>query len=384
MSRDGAQASHTDGEVWTGASGPRVARPGSWRTPGVPQSRTYDPGREVEHPGSEVYFPPVPNGLDYLISVVEHLEAGTERVSARDLKYAVLHLAAGTEVLLKARLQHEHWSLVFKDPANAKRAELEDGSLISCSPEDTVKRLRNIAKVNINEKDGDAVLRLAKHRNALQHYGLFGQSANARAVESRAAEVLDFLIRFLDEDLLPLLSGQEAAAAQTDLELIRGGLAQIEGFVKKRMQRLRVDLEPLRDRTLQCPDCRQWALMAEREWVTTEPALQGASRISRCRFCGTSRAAEEIALVYGVEILGRDPGMPDLLLGLMAAEHCPHCEAETLAEGARFAADPDIPVAFCFQCTRSWPALVMCPGCGHGFRPTRSAMACESCLSATR
>ncbi|MFJ5534146.1 hypothetical protein [Streptomyces sp. NPDC093261] len=126
--RDDAQPSESNSDVWTDQFGVHVAVPGSRRRPGVPEARTYDPGREVEHPGSEVYFPPVRNGLDYLVSVVEHLEAGTERVSARDLKYAVLHLAAGAEVLLKARLQLEHWSLVFSDPAKARRSELEDGS----------------------------------------------------------------------------------------------------------------------------------------------------------------------------------------------------------------------------------------------------------------
>ena len=363
-------------QVRTDTEGTHVPQPGSWRSPGVADGRLYDPGRDVEHPGSEVYFPPVPNGLDYLLSVVEHLEAGTERVSARDLKYAVLHLAAGTEVLLKARLQLEHWSLVFSDPAKAKRAELENGSLLSCGPDDTVQRLQDIAELHITDKDRKALSRLAKDRNALQHYGLFGQSANARAVESRAAEVLDFLIRFVDEDLLPALPPVEAEAAQTDLERIRGGLTEIEGFVKKRMQRLGAELEALRHRTLQCPDCRQWALVVE---PTQE---QGAARACRCRFCGMARDAEEVALVYGVEILGRDPGMADMITGLTATDLCPHCELESLVEGVVFATAPDAPMSFCFQCTRMQPALVPCPGCVSLFRPAEGITSCESCAAA--
>ncbi|MEU7306278.1 hypothetical protein [Streptomyces sp. NPDC007206] len=335
--RDDAQPSESNSDVWTDQFGVHVAVPGSWRRPGVPEARTYDPGREVEHPGSEVYFPPVPNGLDYLVSVVEHLEAGTERVSARDLKYAVLHLAAGAEVLLKARLQLEHWSLVFSDPAKAKRSELEDGSLTSCGPDETVHRLQNLAGVKITGNDRKALSTLAKDRNALQHYGLYNKNSNARAVESRAAEVLDFLIRFLDEDLLPALPKEETEAAEADLERIRGGLVQIEVYVKQRMQRLRPELEPLLDRTVKCPDCRQWALVVE-------PAqAQGAPRDSRCRFCRMVQEAEGIAIVYGVEVLMRDP--------VKAVQNCPRCEVESLVNGVRFAADPDAPVAFCFQCT---------------------------------
>lgn len=325
-------------EVSVDADGAHVARPGSWRRPGVADGRLYDPGREVEHPGSEVVFPPVPNGLDYLLSVVEHLESGDERVSARDLKYAVLHLAAGAEVLLKARLQLEHWSLVFKDPGQAKRSELENGTLKSCGPDETVQRLKDIAGIVIADKDTSALWKLAKHRNSLQHYGLFGQSGSARAVESQAAEVLDFLIRFLDEELLPALPPHEAEQSTTDMERIRGGLSQIRGFVTKRMQRIRAELVPIRERTLQCPDCDQWAFVPDLE----------RNRV-HCRFCGGERTADDAAIVYAVSVLGRDPVSPDVF-GVMAVEVCPDCQGESLVPGAMTAAAPDEPVYFCFTC----------------------------------
>lgn len=50
--------------------------------------------RPLAAPGSFLKIAPVANGLDYLVSVVDHLEpnAEGEPPSARDLKYAVLHL----------------------------------------------------------------------------------------------------------------------------------------------------------------------------------------------------------------------------------------------------------------------------------------------------
>jgi hypothetical protein len=51
-------------------------------------------------PLKKINFPPIQNGFDYLMSTVEHLR---ERPTARDLKYAVLHLQAAVEVLLKVR-----------------------------------------------------------------------------------------------------------------------------------------------------------------------------------------------------------------------------------------------------------------------------------------
>jgi hypothetical protein len=61
---------------------------------------------------SEIKFPPVENGLDYLKSAAEHLR---DEPTARDLKYAVLHLHSAVEVLLKVRLMREHWSLIFSN-----------------------------------------------------------------------------------------------------------------------------------------------------------------------------------------------------------------------------------------------------------------------------
>lgn len=62
------------------------------------------------------------------------LNPGRRRGRSRHLKYAVLHLAAGVEVLLKARLQYEHWSLVFAQPGTATREALAEAPFRSQSP----------------------------------------------------------------------------------------------------------------------------------------------------------------------------------------------------------------------------------------------------------
>ncbi|MGJ3558659.1 hypothetical protein ACR6C2_05390 [Streptomyces sp. INA 01156] len=66
------------------------------------------------------------NGIDYLRSVVDHLTEA-DPPTPRALKYAVLHLQAAAEVLLKSRLLREHWSLVFKEPGAATRKKFEAG-----------------------------------------------------------------------------------------------------------------------------------------------------------------------------------------------------------------------------------------------------------------
>ena len=58
----------------------------------------------------KITFGLLDNALDYLDQAAEHARKDTPR----DWKYALLHLASGVELLLKAKLQEEHWSLVFQ------------------------------------------------------------------------------------------------------------------------------------------------------------------------------------------------------------------------------------------------------------------------------
>lgn len=52
-------------------------------------------------------FQPLNNGMDFLESAIAHLQDDDE---PPNLKYAVLHLQAAAEVLLKVRLMRLTWS----------------------------------------------------------------------------------------------------------------------------------------------------------------------------------------------------------------------------------------------------------------------------------
>ncbi|MEU6226222.1 hypothetical protein [Streptomyces sp. NPDC047042] len=147
-----------------------------------------------------IRFTPVTNGIDFLRSVVGHLGKGANELSHEDLKYGVLHLHAATEVLLKARLTHEHWSQVLENPATANLAVFRSGNFKSCSMEEALDRLDRVVGIKIGSRT--AINSLTKTRNMLQHYGL---EHSAEAVEANAGNVLNFLINFLDEHLLPHL-----------------------------------------------------------------------------------------------------------------------------------------------------------------------------------
>jgi len=316
-----------------------------------------------------VHFPPIANGLDYLDSVVEHLSG---EPTIRDLKYAVLHLQSATEVLLKARLQQEHWSLVFKDPGRADRGRFESGDFESCTTSEALSRLRGIAGIHMSEGDAKEIDRLAKWRNALQHYGL---TAPALAVESRAAQVLDILLKFLTDELLAELDeAGDADYRVTHIRHIHYRLGRIHAFVKTRMDRLRADLEPLADSTVTCPECDQ-------------PTVPLRPSPPACRCCEVVwDTAEELAERYAHSVLG-EPNFSIHADGVIPpVRQCPACGVDALVLRACTAAAPEQPVPLCFGCCREFPRLVECEGaCGNPVIPVADggrSMCLECCSNA--
>ncbi|ARE79450.1 MULTISPECIES: hypothetical protein [Streptomyces] len=307
----------------------------------VPEPRSGDRPAPAAH---QVDFPPVQNGVDYLDSVADQLRSG--QPSPRNLKYAVLHLQAAAEVLLKARLVQEHWSLVFKDPGTAKRERFEAGDFDSCTTTGAIGRLRDIAGVAVGDKPAKSLAILAKWRNRLQHYGL---TAPAPAVEVTAAQVLDFLVAFVHDELLPALPGPEAAEAAADLESVGTKVRGITSYMAARLKRLADELKDAADRTVMCPVCDQWAL------VLGNPAL-----VMDCRFCHTTWPNAVLALEEYYEVNLLDANVQD----------CPECTQHTLVvESVGTVAVPGASSSVCFCCGTNFAVAAQCTDCYNVFIP---------------
>lgn len=312
----------------------------------------------------ELTFQPVDNGIDYLLSVTGHL---ADKPSPRDLKYAVLHLQAATEVLLKARLQLEYWALVFEKPENASREKFDSGDFQSCGTTDAMKRLKDIAglELGLSGSIDNDLKQLTKWRNALQHYGL---TVPAPAVEKLAANVLDFLLAFVHDQLRPSLKGEDRKALDRQMESVSEGLASINRFLTARWNRIREELRPLLDETVRCPLCLQNALLVDGEPV--------------CRFCqmvwldGGDAAAAYVENVqeYSLYEHTKDGG-DDLVTP------CPECDCEALVVNVELASER-IADYFCFQCGTEQGPLSSCDSCGVPTAEDDGLCLCSSCLEA--
>lgn len=83
-------------------------------------------------------------------------------------KYSVLHFAIAVEILLKARLAIEHWSLVVQK--NANKANYLKGDFQSVNLDESVTRLRDIVGEHISDAEFRSFKKLASHRNKVIHF----------------------------------------------------------------------------------------------------------------------------------------------------------------------------------------------------------------------
>ena len=87
------------------------------------------------------------------------------------LKHIILNLANCLELLIKYRLEQEHWTLIFSDTNKAKYSNYLDGDFVSVDIKSGTYRLKNICDVKCSFV---ASTRIYQYRNRLMHYTLNG------------------------------------------------------------------------------------------------------------------------------------------------------------------------------------------------------------------
>jgi hypothetical protein len=104
----------------------------------------------------------VKNAIDFLQHAILEIQENP--------KYSVIHFYAAVEILLKARLMVEHWSLVVEEPQQANLNKFLGGDFRSVTIEESIRRLKNIAGVNVPTSAHRSFEQLKGHRNKLVHF----------------------------------------------------------------------------------------------------------------------------------------------------------------------------------------------------------------------
>jgi len=281
------------------------------------------------------------NALDYLQGAADL----ADKDEGRSWKYALLHLVAGIELLLKARLQAEHWSLLFANVDVASEKALAEGDFASVDFRAALDRVTNITGVQLRKENRERLELLRRYRNRVQHFAI---DLGRDQVLPLLGYGYHFSIEFVQQHLSEQVEGETA-------ELLQGMTQKLTSFYEFVSERLR-ELAPRLEGAYMLVGC-------SRCWQDT---LELGGGDPRCLFCGFTDtpdvAASEADLVAGPESCP-ECGGPCVLLYTESEDppgwvcfQCGVCGDYSTCEycGALFAGEP-MPGERCPDC---WKALL--------------------------
>lgn len=337
------------------------------------------------------------NGLGFVAKAIDQL---WEYSSPDALKYSVIHFYSGVELLLKARLMHEHWTLIVADPNKADIDEFLNGDAQTVGQKQAVQRLKKVAKVTVPANATNSFEELRKHRNRMVHFYHPIDVNEPDRDKQREAVILEqcrgwfYLRRLLGDEWRDVF-----AAFQNEVDDINAAMKRHREYLRTVYDQIRPELETAgrEGATLAtcstcgfeaqllnkigpqehscrvclakesfvlhlCPneDCRKKTLLAPETCTAW-----------RCEHCSSSIGLDDVLHEYTIE--GKaDHDEPNRSALCTECGHIPET-AGTLGDGE---------IAFCFNCF-SWPTKIeYCEWCNEPFTGDASGTylsGCERC-----
>ena len=110
----------------------------------------------------EMFSRLVENAFDFLFKAIAEIK--------EQPKYSIIHFYAAVELLVKARLMHEHWSLVITQRQEPDWKKFVAGDFQSVSLDEAANKLKKVVRSGISSSELEAFKEVAKHRNKMVHF----------------------------------------------------------------------------------------------------------------------------------------------------------------------------------------------------------------------
>lgn len=172
----------------------------------------------------------VDNAEDFLREAVRYAKAS----SPRDWKYAALHLWSALELLLKALLESEHWSLLFEDTNKASKTKLREGDFQTVRFDTALQRIQGIVGISIGKKDLHYLTTLRDLRNRMTHSSVKLNVDQAQSVVARGISVfLTLQQQYVHEEPDKALEYEVNQALQAFQKYVDGRLRELKAELER-------------------------------------------------------------------------------------------------------------------------------------------------------
>src|SRR6267378_972176 len=163
---------------------------------------------------SDLFEGLVENALGFLSHAIEALESAP--------KFSVIDFYTALELFLKARLLHEHWSLVVaKDPDWDK---FISGDFVSVGFDEACAKLDKVVRSPISARSRNKFNAVRRHRNKLVHFFHTGERPEHQIIEQVAIEQLSAwyeLHQLIMHQWTEVFAPWEKSLAQIETQLTR-------------------------------------------------------------------------------------------------------------------------------------------------------------------
>ncbi len=249
------------------------------------------------------------NGLDFIIDSVSHLKKAEQddcKTKEQEIKYSLLHLSSGIELILKSRLYREHWTYIFSDMNKANREHLKNGSFRSVESGTIFERLERLCDIEIDKESKSIFENLRRLRNQMEHFTIIDSFPAIEACINNSLGVINkFIADNYDDFTSPVsvslkdeydeefgLTEQEEKLIQ---ELIKCTAELREHYDDAlKMATAKAKDESLLEELVECPSCKERFLKCGYN-----------SNKCHCFFCayekvGSQAADEYLSIIKGL------------------------------------------------------------------------------------
>jgi len=191
-----------------------------------------------------------------------------------ELKLSVLLVAQSVELLLKERLKREHWSLIY---AKVEQAGSPNANTVTIN--ESIKRLEQIAHVNLSEEEVETIFLLSDIRNKIQHYEI---EITFEEVLGKHHAAIALITRFLKDEFESDIRDYFEQDGVQKLISIDEALKTLQELAQQSIEKIQHENMPSRPKEqaywqfeiITCPECWQ-------DYYIFSPD----SHISQCQLC---------------------------------------------------------------------------------------------------
>lgn len=226
------------------------------------------------------------NGLDFIMEGIKPTHKIWKEDGESGLKYSVLNVFSGIQLILKERLRKEHWSLIFEDVSNANEQRLIQGDFVSVNYNGLIKRLQGISNINIKDAP---INDLRKLRNKFEH---FEAKIEVKECKHLLAQAIRELIIFWNENIADYANAEQKKKFDIIMNITNEFDSYVTNMLENNKNKINNIVNNKQGILVHCDKCSNHSFMIYKDKERSFECFVCESKISREEYLTKKRNKE--------------------------------------------------------------------------------------------